>query len=733
MLQQLNDQLRSVQVIDQSKLAASFGLMQGFQSRDTSQSLSVATPFTTTKQTFDANTKPTGTEKDTTPGGSGAAPALPDLQADPTGFAPVYGNNPEDLLTDQVNLSYQIFNLRLLLERSLTDRLWLASSDAHATPRLQAIIGFNVNVTPPKFARGKAAVVEITVTPAGEVTDPVSLVAVMPQEKTYNSAALSKSATAFGGSAVAKIVTIGYSYRRRSEKLYLFRDADTVSFERTHAHATEARDVHSAASEPGAVTFGWEFRPVLGRASVSPGERQMFAVVAFPTGDGLNPSPQDHPRAGFPFDVKVRTYWKKYYRDKLTTKMEVTAPDSADFSNIRAPFTAESQFDLAPRINHVNWLATGPDTAVVTVDGENFFSGTSVVLGNRTYSSPSDGLIFKSDESFQLNTSISALASGDVVINGRYGTSRLIYPDPEPDPGISILTIDLIPNPARLLWPLNLKIRARGGMPSTLMGLRSNIRLDPVITVAGKPIPGPYQYQEEHCDLPQPGRNLTESSTCVLIQAFVPADVAKSEAPIGIRFPLLGPKWADSMVYYDPSQVLKVGRVGGGARTTLVVSGEAFDDGATVQLDHLYRVPPGDLVLVNRTLLTLDVDTPVLAQFKSLIVSPSNGARPTVLDIPASKPDAPKAKLDDGQKPSTTVGSAQAVTFTGSGLSAITAVRFERELLPFKTADDAKSIQVFLSRRVTSTDGTVQVLLTSADGGILPASLVVNAKPLKSK
>lgn len=174
--------------------------------------------------------------------------------------------------------------------------------------------------------------------------------------------------------------------------------------------------------------------------------------------------------------------------------------------------------------------------------------------------------------------------------------------------------------------------------------------------------------------------------------------------------------------------MLKAVRVGGGARTTLAISGESFDATATVQLDHLYRILPGELVLANQTLLTLDVDTPVLALFKSLIVFPRAGAAPTVLDIPPAKPDAPKAKLDDGQHPSATVGSAQAVTFTGSGLGTITSVRFEHEYLPFKTADDAKSIQVFLSRRVTLTDGTVQVLLTSAEGSIVPASIIVNPR-----
>jgi hypothetical protein len=459
---------------------------------------------------------------------------------------------------------------------------------------------------------------------------------------------------------------------------------------------------------------------------VSPGERQLFAVVAFPAGDASNPD-LAHPRAGFPFEVKVRTYWKKYDRNKLTTKPEVTALEKKDFQGGLVPYTAESQYDMAPKIMKVSWTATGLDTAVVTVDGENFFPGTSVVLGNQTYAHLSDGLILKSPQSFQFITSIAALAAGDVFLNGRYDPSRLLSPDPQLAPGVKVHTLELKTNPARLLWPLNLTIQARSDRPLTLADLRLNIYPGPIISVAGKPIPRPYHYQEVSCKLPQ-AKGKQMKSTCVLIQADVPADLANNEAPIGIRFPLLGPEWADSMVYYNPSQVLKVVRVGGGARTTLAISGEEFDTTATVQLDHLYKVGPGELAQANSTLLTLDVDTPVLAQFKSLIVRPGEGKTPSVVDIPSAKPDAPKAKLDDGQHPSATVGSAPAVTFTGSGLSAITSVRFEYETLPFKAGDDAKSIQVFLSRRVTSIEGPVQILLTSADGSIVPASIVVSPK-----
>src|SRR5262249_45026937 len=99
-----------------------------------------------------------------------------------------FGSNPSDLLSDQINLTYQVFNLRMLLERSITDRLLLDPNPTSSSgyTRLQAVIGFDVTLDPPKEAKDSAAIVEVTVTvePNANPSPKVSLVALMPQEKT---------------------------------------------------------------------------------------------------------------------------------------------------------------------------------------------------------------------------------------------------------------------------------------------------------------------------------------------------------------------------------------------------------------------------------------------------------------------------------------------------------------------------------------------------------------------
>lgn len=110
-----------------------------------------------------------------------------------------YGPSASDLLSEQVDVTYQIINLQMLLDRSLSDRLLNSSFNA----RLQTVVGFNVSIDPPRNAENAVALVEITLaknadpceagkkcgepTPCSANTtfvDSPSLVASMPQEHT---------------------------------------------------------------------------------------------------------------------------------------------------------------------------------------------------------------------------------------------------------------------------------------------------------------------------------------------------------------------------------------------------------------------------------------------------------------------------------------------------------------------------------------------------------------------
>src|SRR5262249_41037354 len=155
------------------------------------------------------------------------------------------------------------------------------------------------SIDPPRDSQDSAAFVEITLQSTNESTKaPVSIVALMPQEKTYNSAQLSNRANQFGGSAVSSVFSIGYSQQNEAQTFYLYRDNDTIVFERMG-------DVE------GETTFGWSFRPVLGRRSVVPGTRQMFAVISLPNVDGTAQE--------IPLTLRIKTYWRHFDRKLMTS------------------------------------------------------------------------------------------------------------------------------------------------------------------------------------------------------------------------------------------------------------------------------------------------------------------------------------------------------------------------------------------------------------------------------
>ena len=398
------------------------------------------------------------------PTASSTAPSAPTFDSFatlPSGFNPSFGPSASDLLNDQINLNYQIINLQMVLERALSDRL---AEDCKETTdprpnctRLQTVLGFNVSIDPPRIANDAVAVVEVSLPrpasspprdPDSQPKDPnLALVALMPQEKTYNAAALSSSSHAYSGAVVANAFQVSGGYRKRNQTFYVYRDTDTLAYERMTAD--------------GALVFGWMFRPVLGRRSVSPGFRQMFAVLSLPQVDCDHQEMADNTtqsgdkkssKSDCTIQLKptVRTYWKKYDRATQTSFEAHDANTSRNFwyglsatlgrPQIfdRSSYVNEANYasipvyvhsstgyeeDLRPVIEDVKWRSTGEKSVLVSVTGRNFFTNTQVKLGDSVFSADNKNLIINSDESFDIVASFDQLTSGPSSILGRYGLS----------------------------------------------------------------------------------------------------------------------------------------------------------------------------------------------------------------------------------------------------------------------------------------------------------------------
>ena len=742
MLESLSEALRGMQTqfVNQQALAAAFNYLQGFQSKEVVSNLSITPlPLPGLKQetvTTAGNVTETGTplpdtsKVTTTSDRPSFTPQAPTLDTPPafSGFTPTYGENPSDLLSDQVNLTYQIFNLRMLLERSLSDRV-LSGDQKEA--RRQAVLGFNVTIDPPRKAEDAVAVVEITLELPSDSTrtnDGLSLVSVMPQEKTYNAAALSTKSSAFGGAAVVKLFQVGYSERRRGQVFYLYRDNDTVSYERMNGGRTDQ------------VVFGWMFRPVLGRNSVSPGLRQLFAIVSLPAGDAEGNKNLQY------LNARVKTYWKKYDRDTMTSFVEeeanraarvkyalsfnLTKPElfsksylnTANYDRIEVKSTDKYQVDLKPEVKNVRWVPVGPKSALVSITGNNFFSGTQVTLGDKVYASTSDGLIIKSNQTIDIATSLDALASGPGAVIGRYGPATplvagaketsggLILGGPRLGPALSgnhSLEIDL-------LSPTGGELRLDDIPKDELTG-----RVTPILSVNGNVVPMPYTLVENTNKIPR----------SVTLQALIPsAFLSGGGAVVKVSWPFRSDKWTATSRVYDPAGTFRTLRLD--AKRIVIMTNDpgGFISDST---DPCWTLLAGykTIKLPSKTCkesaegvtkisdFAVDVTLPDAAPDKIVVVSPEK--YPYAVDVPkvaaGAEPTTPKPielKQCDSLWVTIAVKDVTKVDHVEANQ-----VRLKHRIgKPEKEGAPIKTIQVHITRELSIKPGDVEITVLDKSG-----------------
>ncbi len=787
MLESLSDSLRSLQFVDQKSLATAFTTVQGFQSTESTSNVSVTTlPIPGMKQEVDTtsgnvsaagNPLPNTAKTTTTTNRDTLTPQPPSLDTTPSfsGFAPNYGENASDLLSDQVNLSYQIFNLRMLLERSLSDRL---QGDE---PRLQAVLGFNVTIDPPRTANDAVAVVEITLTLASggtgstyasgdgakqsQLSTPLSLVSLMPQEKTYNAAALSSKSHAFAGAAVAKIVQVGYNQRKRSQVFYLYRDNDTVSYERM------------VPGDPNKIVFGWVFRPVLGRRSVSPGLRQLFAIVALSAADRCvadSTSPAD-PKAlqqcpGPKLDASVRTYWKKYHAGTATSFEERDANLAArvgyglslhlskpelfearyenrnNYGEVEVRPTGNYQARLKPQLEKAFWMPVGSKSALVSAQGLNFFTGTQVVIGDKAYSTPADGLILKSNEAFDLTITLDALASGPGAIIGRYGGAVPLILPPTANPADGIEIEQLIIGPSLSgsrsveIHLRNRRTNANGAplplrlsdLPKTLDG----VSVSPILTLNGNTVALPYSLADFNSN-----NVLDAAEPHVILQATVPdAYVTTGTAVARVFWPFFPDTWTATKHYYDPASAFQVTRL---SNKSIVVAtkdllGFTLDPRNPLQSQtvaagtYCWKLLAGDKPVLLASSACRAGDEKVSTAISSHAVAvtmPEAILDKIVLVSPAGATwalDVPKSQTSTDTKPITlNQYDSSWVDVPVEDVSKVASVEANQQKLnfrpgkPAKPGDKPKSISVEVTRDLTVKAGSIDLSVLDKDGKVL--------------
>ena len=348
------------------------------------------------------------------------------------------------------------------------------------------------------------------------------------------------------------------------------------------------------------------FRPVLGRKSISPGMRQLFAIASLPTDDV-----PAAPGAAVPpqlLNAKVRTYWKKYDRGTMTSfdkddatrrskflygisfglaKPEIFGSqyvNETNYANIKVQSTEHYQENLKPKVDKVWWVPVGPKSILLSINGNNFFNGTQVTLGDRIYSGPADGLIVKSNQSMDLTLPIDVLSTSTAGIIGRYGPAIPLNMGAAAKPAGIVIPdgVSLGPNLSGLrslripLFPKTAAQLRLADLPVTPAGER----LTPLVTVNGKVLSPNYEITEVAAVA---AKAAIAGGGGVIGQVAIPAVPAhlllhvqlpesalnEGGAAIKVSWPFQSEAWTATARLYEPSTGFRILRT---ASDRLVIS-----------------------------------------------------------------------------------------------------------------------------------------------------------------
>jgi hypothetical protein len=338
---------------DQASLIGHLGAIQGSTANQSQNALQVTGP----------------------PQWGGVTPTSPNTPNNPTLPAPsatytlpsTFQTSAADFLNEQMQLSMQMINLQLLLGGSFNDQYEHDSNIA----RIRTTLGFPINISvPPGFKyQGAVAEVDISVCAPDTVSTSdlasnggLSLVTLLPQEKTYNVASLVSKASSVGGGVVAGVVNVGGGILRSRQTYYLVQDTDTLALQRVPQDNCRRSTDPNDTTKP--VAFAWQFRPVLGQKVVRDGLRQTFAQVSFPRDVSSN--------SRSPLRILVRTGWRHY--DARTGRVG----NEIDPFNIQ--LLKADRFHLRPCPQDVQANDNGDGTVTVLAMGA-FKAGTRVRIG----------------------------------------------------------------------------------------------------------------------------------------------------------------------------------------------------------------------------------------------------------------------------------------------------------------------------------------------------------------
>ena len=734
MLEAAESSLQKISAIDAARVTQATGSLQG--ARERQRSLGVSATTLPGVIIGSENNPPEGKEiEPNVPAAPGQTSLIP--------FQPTFGISSQDLLAEQMSLTYQVVNLRMLLERSLTDRVIIEdlTPDEHGprfspSPRAQTIAGFQVSVDPRPGYRNAVAEVEVTVSSGCEHAQPASLVALLPRDKTYNVATLSKDSKSFGLGAVVQIFNVGVNASGSSETLFLVRDTDTVALERI----PQPQAASGAPALAKSITFGWQFRPVLGRKAVEPGTRQVFAMLALPIENRFG--------LGYTGLVEVHTRWRRFDAKTNTVGEVISGSENTQrLEPLKVRAGSFDEFVLGPEVESVKWNNIGNDQVMVTVTGRNFLSGTSVVVGDTVIARPEQGLSLQGESFLMFRAPGAKLAQlGNTLVVGRYGPAvsmlnHLPFEELLDEHGNPVLGIKI------LLEPTFTPVDSRNTKVSLLIQEtkyeqreRFNGEMQfvyrPIVVVGDKTFgfTDDLLIREKPTDTIVTGPDGTRFLRSRFGLSFVaPTDFLRNAETVTVKDPFYGPNFSTNFSVFlgkDDFTAAELIPLTAGGKAQYAVRGKGFTKGsARVQVgtkDFCAAGCAGSLYIVNPSLMIIDAVPEDFKGVKNILVMQgdlSKGNVPSVvLPLPAP-PDVPAPVIE--KVADIVEGHVKTIALKGINLNSIEGVKFEGEELKAVPAPDGLSMTLMLSTALTLKAGDKEIHLHLKNGKVVPYVLTV--------
>jgi hypothetical protein len=297
-----------------------------------------------------------------------AAPSLPANN----GFTlpSSFSTSASTAFNEQLQLTYEIAGYEMMLEGALSDRYTRieVKGALQQFVRRRTTIEIPIEIRNPKEYENAVAEVVVTAStfsPYDANAAPV-VTAILPTEKSYNVAAITDHTTSIGGGMVTGVMSAGATLLFGHKTYYVVQDQDTIALQPTDKSRTTT-------------SFGWQFRPVLGRKIVQPGMRHVFVQLAFP----------NLPDTASFGSVTVATRWRKFDRKTGVVSPEpIPGSASTDVLSVDLP-----HFDLTPPVGVQKLEDNGDGTVTISVQGD-FLPGTWIRSGGQALSGGAANVLF---------------------------------------------------------------------------------------------------------------------------------------------------------------------------------------------------------------------------------------------------------------------------------------------------------------------------------------------------